>query len=127
MRERLRIYRALDYSDVTIAEAKAPLARCLAAQGADRRAFPLLTDSHAVLMADSARQGTPSNRVHVKVGLGLYHMRQGHYARAKTLLTAARDTLASVWERPATDAPLAPVRRVEQHLNRLYAAWSRQN
>jgi serine/threonine-protein kinase len=125
LREQLRIYRALDYSDVTIAEAKAPLARCLAAQGADQQAFPLLTNSNAVLMADSARQGTPLDRVDVKVGLGLYHMRQGHYAQAETLLTTARDTLASVWERLGTDATLPSVRRVEHHLDRLYATWTR--
>jgi tetratricopeptide (TPR) repeat protein len=125
LRERLRIYRAHDYSDVTIAEAKAPLGRCLAAQGSDRQAFPLLKDSHTVLMADSARQGTPSDRMDIKVGLGLYHMRQGHYAQAETLLTTARDTLASVWERLGTDATLPPVRRIEHHLDHLYAAWTR--
>jgi serine/threonine-protein kinase len=125
MRERLRIYRALDYSDVTIAEAKAPLARCLAAQGEDRRAFPLLTESYTVLVGDSTRQGTALNRVHVKVGLGLYHMRQGRYARAEPLLTTARDTLASVWERQGTDATLPPVRRIDEHLGRLYAVWDR--
>jgi serine/threonine-protein kinase len=127
LRERLRIYEALDYSRSTIAEAQAPLGRCLAAQGQFRRARPLLETSYAVLTADSTQNVDTTAQTHAEVGLGLYQMqRRSQYARAESLMTAAHAALDAKYnELKGVDENLMPVRRVEQHLADLYEAWGK--
>ena len=127
LRERLRIYEAHNYSRPTIAEAQAPLGRCLAAQGQFRRARSLLQTSHAVLTADSTQNVDATARAHTEVGLGLYQMqRRGQYARAESLMTAAHAALDAKYnELKGVDENLMPVRRVEQHLADLYETWGK--
>ena len=126
LRERVRIYEALGYSDVTMAEARAPLGRCLAERGKFRRARPLLASSHEVLAADTVQNADAADRAHAEVGLGLSQLYRERYARAESLLKAAHATLDSFYhDLPGVEAPLQPVRRVERHLADLYEAWGK--
>ncbi len=125
LREGVRIYRASDLANrESVLEIQAILGRCLVLRHKEQRARSLLEESHAVLSADSVE--APVDLAHAKIGLGVYHTRRGHYARAESLLTDAHETFARIYKVGLGDeSPLKPVRQVRSRLVRLYDAWGK--
>lgn len=125
LREGVRIYRASDVaSRESVLEIQAILGHCLVLRNKDRRAKPLLQESRAVLSADSV--DAPRDLAHAEIGLGIYHTRRGHYARAESLLTKAHATFETIFnDAPGVNQSLRPVRQVRSRLANLYEVWGK--
>lgn len=125
LRTAKQIYEASDARDrASTLKVQATLGRCLVMRNRDRRAKPLLEETHRALSSDSIT--AKLDLAHAQVGLGIYHVRRGHYARAESLLGNAHSTFEWAFnDFPGVNENRKPVRQVQKVLARLYERWGK--